>query len=132
CRFAGKTSEVALVFGGVHAHSEPEGIILAKALKRRLTDLALARIKPVFTVVLIPQLFAPKRFSARDPRKIPVPNPRKPNAAPLLQDPNRNFPQPGESYAYACARAALETDSEQASTPLGSPLGGMLAENRIL
>jgi len=106
---AGRTSQRALVLGGVHG-SEPEGEVVVRQL---IEALKTATTKPFFTVILVPRLISKSRQD---------PSPKSHNA-PFREvddktakgaagagskgtgsegnieiEPNRNFPLPGTSY----------------------------------
>lgn len=106
---AGRTSRRAMVIGGVHG-SEPEGAAVVQQLVEALKN---ARRKPLFTVILVPNLIDrsrqdPKSKSGVDAYR----DVRDPTAKGSAGDaskgtgsegnievePNRNFPLPGKSY----------------------------------
>ncbi len=95
-RFRGMTDQVALVFSGIHGN-EPQGVSLAKEIAKRLQRAAPAK-RPRFTTIVIPELFAPSRQVKGDERYV------KDAVTGKKVEPNRNFPRPGESYAYARRR----------------------------
>jgi hypothetical protein len=126
-RFPGTTNQVALVFAGVHGE-EPEGIATAEALVSLLTTAAGQGTKPRFTTIVIKRLVSKARNA--NARFIKV------GGKPI--EPNRNFPAPGESYAYARERGTRRSDKAELLDCRGVKADGdkvthrMLAETRIL
>jgi hypothetical protein len=105
----GRTARKALIIGGVHNKTEPQGARVVNNLLKLLTIRVAAKKPPFFSVVLVPNLFDSSRYKGGAGRWIgggmgldqqgqletnrPV-------------EPNRNFPLPGEDLAAARRRGA--------------------------
>jgi len=105
----GRTDRRALIIGGVHQATEPQGSVVVDRLRVLLTSRSAAGHPPFFTTVLVPSLFAAARYSSSNPRWITGGMGR--DISGTLQtsravEPNRNFPLPGEDLAAAQARGA--------------------------
>lgn len=136
-KFRGQSTEIALILSGVHARDEPEGPVLAREIEKGLIQQAFLKRGPKFTTYVIEQLIADSRFDKTDLRLVPITctDPENPKKTFGPQDPNRNFPAPGESYSYAQAKAQRVKDAPELFVcgPAGvSPLSRVIAENRIL
>ncbi len=105
----GRTSRKALIIGGVHNKTEPQGAEVVNRLLKLLTTRAAAGKKPFFTVVLVPDLFAATRYASKSPRWITggmgLDETGKLEKSRSVE-PNRNLPLPGEDLAAARARGA--------------------------
>lgn len=125
--FPGQTDRRALIIGGVHNRTEPQGAAVVERLRVLLTN---RPTLPFFTTILVPNLFPAARFSPGDPRWIRggMGN----DTSGTLEttravEPNRNFPLPGEDLAAAQARGSagatapelVFTDPANPSAPPG-------------
>jgi hypothetical protein len=91
--YEGRTSDIALVFGGIHGDETESERVTAK-LEELLDAAYSANKRAHFTTVLIRDLFKPKRQFEDDPRYVTDKG----------IEPNRNFPLAGESIRTARAR----------------------------
>ncbi|HYH78831.1 MAG TPA: DUF4157 domain-containing protein [Longimicrobium sp.] len=101
----GRTNRKALVLGGVHNKSEPQGSVV---VNRLLQILATRKTPPFFSVALVPDLFDPSRYGT-NPRWIKggMGQDTKGQLEKKREvEPNRNFPLPGEDLGAARARGA--------------------------
>ncbi len=105
----GRTARKALVLGGVHNKTEPQGARVVNDLLALLTTRTAANKPPFFTVVLIPNLFDPGRYKGGAGRWIRGGMGRDQEGkleTSRSVEPNRNFPLPGEDLAAARKRGA--------------------------
>jgi Domain of unknown function (DUF4157) len=107
--FKGTTDRRALIIGGVHNKTEPQGAAVVLKLQAILEARAKAGKPPFFTVILVPNLFDPKQYSTGDPRWIKGGQGRTKSGkleTSRAVEPNRNFPLPGEDLDTAHKRGA--------------------------
>ncbi|HYW14089.1 MAG TPA: DUF4157 domain-containing protein [Longimicrobium sp.] len=105
----GRSDRKALILGGVHNKTEPQGARVVKNLLTLLTIRTAAKKPPFFSVVLIPDLFDAGRYKGGAGRWIgggmgQDEQGQLETARPV--EPNRNFPLPGEDLAAARARGS--------------------------
>jgi hypothetical protein len=143
-RFAGQSSDVALIVGGIHGN-ELTGVQVADRL---IKTLQAAKTPPALTTIVIPQLFADGRFRldrAKDPTRYILGEKSlyaQQGQHSMDIEPNRNLPRVGESYADVRARLArhgvelidyYDRTFDYMTSKLDAILADMmLAENRIL
>jgi len=102
----GRTNRKAMILGGVHNKTEPQG---SHVVNKLLALLATRKTKPFFTVVAVPDLFDRARYDKGNPRWIKGgmgqdESGKLEKSRPV--EPNRNFPLPGEDLAAARARGS--------------------------
>jgi uncharacterized protein DUF4157 len=114
--FQGRSDRRALIIGGVHNRTEPQGAVVVERLRTLLTARLATGSLPFFTTVLVPNLFATARFSSGDPRWVKggMGQDTQGNLDTSRNvEPNRNFPLPGEDLAAARARGASSTTAPE-------------------
>jgi hypothetical protein len=107
--FTGRTDRRALIIGGVHNRTEPQGAAVVDRLRALLASRATLGTRPFFTVILVPDLFARSRYSPGDPRWVQGGMGRDTSGTLSTNrpvEPNRNFPVPGEDLAATRARGS--------------------------
>ena len=111
--FKGTTDRRALIIGGVHNKTEPQGADVVQKLRAILET----RPKPpFFSVVLVPNLFDPAQYSKGSPRWVQggagtTDSGKFESSRPV--EPNRNFPLPGEDLEAAHNRGASSPKSPE-------------------
>ena len=121
-RFPGRTDRRALILAGVHG-TEPAGVDVANLIVTELRDALKAGRTLGFETIIIPRLI--KRHNKASPRFVLI--------GKVNVEPNRNFPQPGESYATAHNRGKLRKDKAEFLDPqTGKPPVGEHASQRML
>lgn len=99
----------ALIIGGVHNRTEPQGSAVVNKLKQALAARIGAGQPPFFTTILVPDLFATGRCDPNSERWIRggIGRDRQGRVqASRSVEPNRNFPLPGEGLAAVRARGS--------------------------
>ena len=114
--FPGRTSRKALIVGGVHNRTEPQGSDVVGKLALLLARRIAAGKPPFFTVILVQDLFAKSRYDPASPRSVQggVGINLKGMVEPSRSvEPNRNFPLPGEGLAEAQHRGRVSPTSPE-------------------
>lgn len=125
--FRGQTNRRALLIGGVHNLTEPQGERVIAGLRTLLTHRAAAGRLPYFTTILVPTLFDRSRYHSRQGAGRWVTGGTGRNIAGGQEttrpvEPNRNFPLPGEGLETARGRGAgSSSGAELAYRDPGSP-----------
>ena len=124
--FPGKTDRRAMILGGVHNKTEPQGARVVEKLRTLLTTRMASGQSPFFTTVLVPSLFAPGRYSDRWVKGGMGINKEGNLETNRAVEPNRNFPLPGEGLDAARARGqsgptAPELVFKDPANPSASP-----------
>jgi hypothetical protein len=117
--FPGQTEHRALIIGGVHG-GEPEGVEVVERLRALLATQSKAGHPPYFTTILVPNLI-PRTYSGPTPPTDRESHQQVPGGVSLVKgkqktrkvEPNRNFPQPGTSYAAARKLGATRSDTAE-------------------
>jgi Domain of unknown function (DUF4157) len=114
--FPGVTDRRALIIGGVHNRTEPQGAAVVEKLRALLTARIAAGRPPYFTTVLVPNLFTASRYDTGSPRWVRGGMGR--DLGGTLErsrsvEPNRNFPLPGEDLAAARARGSSSSTAPE-------------------
>lgn len=114
--FPGRTSRKALIVGGVHNRTEPQGSVVVGKLAAMLTSRIAAGRPPFFSVYLVQNLFDPSRYDPASPRSVRGGMGR--DVRGRLErsrsvEPNRNFPLPGEGLADAQRRGAARATAPE-------------------
>ena len=131
--FAGQTDRRALVIGGVHNKTEPQGAAVVEKMRTLLTARAKAKKPPFFTTVLVPNLFDPSRYDPKSERWIRADAVSGSTSigsrgrVTRSVEPNRNFPLPGEDLDAARKRgvaAGPELIFNDPAAPGSAPRGG--------
>jgi hypothetical protein len=117
--FKGTSDRKALIIGGVHRKSEPQGVAVVEKLRALLTARAAALNPQFFTVILVPALFDLTQYAGiSNPEDRWIKGGMGFTKKGKLQtdravEPNRNFPLPGEDLEAAWLRGrGSPTDPE--------------------
>ena len=125
--FQGRTNQRALIIGGVHNKTEPQGREVVERLQVALTANAAKGILPYFTTVLVPELFKQDLYSGPGTAARWIKGGTGLDKNRKLQqdravEPNRNFPLPGEGLSAAHDRGTKGPDAAELVFP--DPAGG--------
>jgi hypothetical protein len=125
--FPGRTPRKALIIGGVHNRTEPQGSVVVGRLAAMLTSRIAAGHPPFFSVYLVQNLFDPSRYDPASPRSVRGGmgnDVRGRLERSRSVEPNRNFPLPGAGLAEAQRRGAASATAPELvfrDSPGGAP-----------